>query len=112
MGRNYDEPFSLYGLLAESISTDDARSYVEFTLREGARFSDGSPVTIEDVMWSMETLGTIGNARYHAAWKKVASMEKTATVGEVHLQRRRPRTAADPGPAPDPAKGAVGGEGL
>lgn len=77
MGRSYDEPFTLYGLLAESISTDDARSYVEFTLREGARFSDGSPVTVEDVMWSMETLGTIGNARYHGAWKKVASMEKT-----------------------------------
>ncbi len=77
MGRNYDEPFSLYGLLAESIDTDAARTYVEFTLREGARFSDGSPVTVEDVMWSMETLGTIGNARYHSAWKKIASMEKT-----------------------------------
>jgi peptide/nickel transport system substrate-binding protein len=77
MARSYDEPFTLYGLLAESISTDDARTYVEFTLREGARFSDGSPVTVEDVMWSMETLGTIGNARYHGAWKKVASMEQT-----------------------------------
>ncbi len=77
MARSYDEPFTLYGLLAESISTDDARTYVEFTLREGARFSDGSPVTVEDVMWSMETLGTIGNARYHGAWKKIASMEQT-----------------------------------
>ena len=77
MGRNYDEPFALYGLLAESIDTDDSRSYVEFTLREGARFSDGSPVTVEDVMWSFETLGTIGNARYLGAWKKIASMEKT-----------------------------------
>ena len=77
MGRSYDEPFTLYGLLAESIDTDDARSYVEFTLRPQARFSDGSPVTVEDVMWSMETLGTIGNARYAAAWKKVASMEQT-----------------------------------
>jgi len=43
MGRNYDEAFSLYGLLAESIDTDEARSYVEFTLRPEARFSDGSP---------------------------------------------------------------------
>ncbi|WP_435532683.1 extracellular solute-binding protein [Tabrizicola thermarum] len=77
MGRNYDEPFSLYGLLAESIDTDEARSYVEFTLRPEARFSDGSPVTVEDVMWSMETLGTQGNQRYAAAWKKIASMEKT-----------------------------------
>ncbi|MBK8441700.1 MAG: ABC transporter substrate-binding protein [Rhodobacter sp.] len=77
MGRSYDEPFTLYGLLAESVDTDEARSYVEFTLREGARFSDGSPVTVADVMWSFETLGTLGNPRYHAAWKKVASMEQT-----------------------------------
>jgi peptide/nickel transport system substrate-binding protein len=77
MGRNYDEAFSLYGLLAESIDTDDARTYVEFTLRPEARFSDGSPVTVDDVMWSMETLGTQGNPRYAAAWKKIASMEKT-----------------------------------
>lgn len=77
MGRNYDEPFSLYGLLAESIDTDSGRTYVEFTLRPEARFSDGSPVTVEDVMWSMETLGTQGNPRYAGAWKKIASMEKT-----------------------------------
>jgi len=77
MGRNYDEPFSLYGLLAESIDTDEGRTYVEFTLRPEARFSDGSPVTVEDVMWSMEALGTQGNPRYAAAWKKIATMEKT-----------------------------------
>jgi len=77
MGRNYDEPFSLYGLLAESISTDDARSFVEFTLRPEARFSDGSPVTVEDVMWSVETLGVHGNPRYAAAWAKIAKMEQT-----------------------------------
>lgn len=77
MGRNYDEAFSLYGLLAESIDTDAARTYVEFTLRPEARFSDGSPVTVEDVMWSMETLGTQGNPRYAGAWKKIASMTKT-----------------------------------
>jgi peptide/nickel transport system substrate-binding protein len=77
MGRNYDEAFSLYGLLAESIDTDEGRTYVEFTLRPEARFSDGSPVTVEDVMWSMETLGTQGNPRYAGAWKKVATMEKT-----------------------------------
>jgi peptide/nickel transport system substrate-binding protein len=77
MGRNYDEAFSLYGLLAESIDTDSGRTYAEFTLRPEARFSDGSPVTVEDVMWSMETLGTQGNPRYAGAWKKIASMEKT-----------------------------------
>ncbi len=77
LGRNYDEPFTLYGVLAESVETNDARDFVEFTLRAEARFSDGSPVTVEDVMWSMEALGTEGQPRYHAAWSKVASMEAT-----------------------------------
>ncbi|MCL3883752.1 extracellular solute-binding protein [Marivita sp. GX14005] len=77
MGRNWDEPFSLYGLLAESIETGPDRDWVEFTLRAEARFSDGSPVTIEDVMWSYETLGTIGHPRYRGAWTKIAAMEQT-----------------------------------
>jgi len=77
MGRSYDEPFTLYGLLAESIDTDDARSYVAFTLREGAKFSDGSPVTVDDVLWSFQTLGEQGNPRYATAWKKIASSEIT-----------------------------------
>ncbi|SIS88437.1 peptide/nickel transport system substrate-binding protein [Roseivivax lentus] len=77
MGRNYDEPFSLYGLLAESIEVPEDRSWVEFTLREEARFSDGTPVTIEDVMWSYETLGTEGHPRYRGAWTKIAAMEQT-----------------------------------
>ncbi|MDO8882151.1 MAG: extracellular solute-binding protein [Pseudotabrizicola sp.] len=77
MGRSYDEPFTMYGLLAESITTDAARTYAEFTLREAARFSDGSPVTVEDVRWSFETLGTLGNPRYHTAWNKIGSTEIT-----------------------------------
>lgn len=77
MARSFDEPFALYGLLAESIETDEARTFVEFTLREAARFSDGSPVTVADVMWTYETLGTLGHPRYHGAWKKIATMEQT-----------------------------------
>jgi peptide/nickel transport system substrate-binding protein len=77
MGRNWDEPFSLYGLLAESVETDPDRTWVEFTIREEARFSDGSPVTVEDVLWSYETLGTVGHPRYHGAWAKVAKAEAT-----------------------------------
>lgn len=77
MARSFNEPFTLYGLLAESITTDDGRTFVEFTLREAARFSDGSPVTVEDVLWSYETLGTLGHPRYHGAWKKIATAEAT-----------------------------------
>ena len=77
MGRSYDEPFTLYGLLAETVDTDVDRSYVSFTLREGAKFSDGNPVTVDDVLWSFQTLGEQGNPRYATAWKKVASSEIT-----------------------------------
>lgn len=77
MGRSMDEPFTLYGVLAESIDTAPDRSWVEFTLREDARFSDGSPVTIEDVIWSYETLGTQGHLRYRGFWSQVASISQT-----------------------------------
>ena len=81
LGRSYDEAFSLYGVLAESVDTDETRSYVEFTLRTGAAFSDGSPVTPEDVLWSFEKLGTEGSPRYAAAWKKIAKSEKVGDRG-------------------------------
>ena len=77
MGRSYDEAFTLYCLLCETVATDAARSFVEFTLRPEARFSDGSPVTVEDVIWSFETLGTQGHPRYQNAWRKVAAVEQT-----------------------------------
>src|SRR5262249_2038164 len=56
MTRNYDEPFTIYGLLAQSIETDDARSHVTFTIHPDARFSDGVPVTAQDVIFSWQLL--------------------------------------------------------
>ncbi len=81
MGRTLDEPFTLYGLLAESVETGPNREWVEFTLRPEARFSDGNPVTVEDVIWSFETLGTVGHPRYRGLWDKIASMEKVGERG-------------------------------
>lgn len=81
MGRSWDEPFALYGLLAESIEVGPNREWAEFTLRPEAKFSDGTPVTVEDVMWSYETLGTIGHPRYHGVWGKIDKMEKTGDHG-------------------------------
>lgn len=79
LGRSYDEPFTLYGLLAETVDVDPDGAWVEFQLHPDAKFSDGSPVTVEDVLWSYETLGTIGHPRYQGAWKKI---EKSEAVGE------------------------------
>ncbi len=77
MGRSYDEPFTLYCLLCETVETPPDRSWVEFTLRPEAKFSDGNPVTVDDVMWSYETLGTQGHPRYAGVWEKISKMEQT-----------------------------------
>lgn len=71
MGRAWDEPFSVYGWLAESITTNDSRTFVEFTLRDGGRFADGSPVTVDDVLWSFDALAS-AHPRYAAAHAKVS----------------------------------------
>lgn len=80
LGRSWDEPFTLYGLLAETVETDESREWVEFTLNPKARFSDGTPVTVEDVIWSFETLGTRGHLRYRAFWERVASIKQTGAA--------------------------------
>ena len=77
MGRSWDEPFALYGLLAESVEVPDDRSWVAFTLRENARFSDGTPVTVDDVIFSYELLGTEGHPKYHSLQSQIASIQQT-----------------------------------
>lgn len=77
MGRSWDEPFALYGLLAESIEVPEDRKWVEFTLREGGRFSDGSPVTVEDVIFSFDLLGTQGHPKYHGLYRQIDKIEAT-----------------------------------
>jgi microcin C transport system substrate-binding protein len=72
-----DEPSSEYGLVAETVETPPDRSWVAFTLRAAARFHDGSPVTVDDVMWTFETLRTKGHPLYRTYYGAVASVEKT-----------------------------------
>ncbi len=72
-----DEPASEYGLVAETIETPPDRSWVAFTLRAAARFHDRSPMTVEDVIWTFETLRTKGHPLYRSYYGAVASVEKT-----------------------------------
>ena len=51
-----DEPFTEYGLLAETIELPEDRSWVAFTLRKEATWHDGSPVTADDVKFSLERI--------------------------------------------------------
>ena len=71
-----DEPFSYYCLVAETIETPADRSWVAFTLRPQARFHDGSPMTVDDVMWTFETLKTKGQPFYRSYYGSVAKVEK------------------------------------
>jgi microcin C transport system substrate-binding protein len=72
-----DEAFSEYGLLAETIQTPKDRSWVAFTLRPEARWHDGKPVTVEDVIWSLNTLRTKGRPFYRFYYRDVVKAEKT-----------------------------------
>jgi peptide/nickel transport system substrate-binding protein len=75
LARGYDEPFTLYGLLAQSVETDDARSYVTFTINPRAKFSDGSPVKAEDVIFSWRLLRDRGRPNFRTYYVKVAKAE-------------------------------------
>ncbi|WOH69622.1 extracellular solute-binding protein [Bradyrhizobium sp. BWA-3-5] len=77
MTRGNDEAFTLYGLLARSVETDDARSYVTFRLDPRARFADGKPVTAEDVLFSWALLRDKGRPNHRQYYSKVAKAEAT-----------------------------------
>ncbi len=75
MARSQDEPFTLYGLIAETIDVPDDRSEVTFRLDRRARFSDGTPLTAADVLFSFEVLRDRGRPNYRTYYKKVARTE-------------------------------------
>src|SRR6185295_9393652 len=75
MVRGYDEPFTLYGLLARTVETDDSRSYVTFGIDPAARFSDGKPVTAADVLFSWELFRDKGRPNQRTYYRKVVKAE-------------------------------------
>jgi peptide/nickel transport system substrate-binding protein len=79
LARGYDEPFTLYALLAQSVETNADRSSVTFTLDPRARFSDGKPVTPEDVIFSWQILRDKGRPNFRTYYTKVVAAE---AVGE------------------------------
>jgi peptide/nickel transport system substrate-binding protein len=80
MARSANEPFTLYGLIAETIETPPDRSWVEFTLNPLAKFSDGEPVKVEDVIFTAEILRDKG--RPTALTSVLGKLESIEQVGE------------------------------
>jgi len=71
MARGFDEPFTLYGLIARRVVTDSARTYVSFELDPAARFSDGKPITPDDVLFSWQILRDKGRPNHRTYYSKV-----------------------------------------
>jgi len=81
MARSLDEPFTLYGLLAKTIDIADDRKSVTFELNPAAKFSDGQPVTQDDVIASFELLKTKGRPNHRTYFAKVPKAEKIGDHG-------------------------------
>ena len=79
MQRSRDEPFTMYGLIAETVEWDEERTFIQFNLNPKARFADGQPVTADDVIFSFELLRDAGRAPFSRRLDVVERMEK---VGE------------------------------
>ena len=75
MARGENEPFTLYGLIAKTVETNDDRTFVTFRLDPRARFSDGKPVTAEDVLFSWQLLRDHGRPNHRQYYSKVAKAE-------------------------------------
>lgn len=83
MARGLDEPFTLHGLLAETIDVAADGSSVVFALRPQAAFSDRKPVTPEDVVYSFTLLKAKGRPNHRTYFAKVAKAE---TLGERQVR--------------------------
>lgn len=79
--RSADEPFTLYGLVAATVEVPDDRSWVEFTIRPEARFSDGTPLTVEDVIFTVELLKEKGRPIYRNRFGRVTAIERKGDDG-------------------------------
>ena len=75
MTRSADEPFTLYGLIAKSIETNAARDKVVFHLDPAAQFSDGTPITSADVVFTFNLLKAKGRPQQRAAFSLVKSID-------------------------------------
>jgi microcin C transport system substrate-binding protein len=70
-----DEPFSEYGLIAESVEVPEDRSWVIFNLRPEAKFQDGTPITADDVVFSLEILKAKGHPQLRFYYQAVTKAE-------------------------------------
>jgi microcin C transport system substrate-binding protein len=76
MQRTQNEPYTLYGLVAQTATVPEDRSWIEFALDPRAKFSDGAPITAEDVIFTYETLRRWGRPFYRNSYANVAEARR------------------------------------
>ena len=81
MARGYDEPFTLYGLIASRVETDADRTKVVFSIDSAAHFSDGKKITADDVLFSWQLLRDHGRPNYRTYYVKVVDAQKLGDDG-------------------------------
>ncbi|ATU91736.1 extracellular solute-binding protein [Phyllobacterium zundukense] len=81
MQRSADEPFTMYGLLAEKVETNDDRTWVEFTLNPKAKWSDGQPITPDDIIFTFDILAEKGLPQYKQRRDRISNIEKIGEHG-------------------------------
>ena len=113
MSDSLQEPSTSYGLIAEWVSHPEDYSSVTFKLRDEARWHDGKPITVEDVIFSLE-MTKKANPRWGFYYKNVVKAEKTGERdGHLLLRRQgQSRAAHDHGAADGPAQALLDGQGA
>jgi ABC-type oligopeptide transport system substrate-binding subunit len=76
MQRVWDEPFTLYPLIAEKVDVPADRSSITFFLNPKARFQDGTPITADDVIYTFNTLKEFGRPNMRRVYSLVKSVER------------------------------------
>ena len=76
MVRTRDEPFTLYGLIADNVILNDDRTEITFHLNPKARFSDGKAIKADDVLFTVDLLKNKGRPPFDRYMKRIEHIEK------------------------------------
>jgi microcin C transport system substrate-binding protein len=77
MAASYDEPQSYYPLIAQAVRRDPGNQWIEFTLNPKARWHDDTPITPEDVIWTLQTMKEKADPTYRFTYAPLERAEKT-----------------------------------